>query len=306
MFLIFLLLFFVLSGVNCVRNKNPLSLGKNNDAPLQLKVEVGTPIQLTKHGAAPDWSPDGKGLVYDAGDIFVIPDTGGTPVQLTHDYNCNQGKMNNYPSWSPDGTTIAFNSNQGDAGNFKVFTVPASGGASTQLTPDSLFVAGCDWSPDGKQIVFYAQSWGYDLWTVSFPDGRLTRLPTGGKYYLGYPKYSPNGSRIAVEGGFGTSQQIWTIASDGTDPIQITQGEGDWPCWSPDGKWIAFCSDRSGNYDIYIIPSTGGEAIRITSSPEQEVRPAWSPDGKKVAFDTNVSPSNKLGIWVVSISIQED
>jgi len=234
---------------------------------------------------------------------------GGTPVQLTHDY-IEQYQWNNYPSWSPDGTIIAFNSNQGEAGNFKVFAVPASGGASTQLTPDSLFVAGCDWSPDGKQIVFYAQSWGYDLWTVSFPDGRLTRLPTGGKYYLGWPKYSPDGSRIAFEGGFGGSQQIWTVASDGTDPIQITQRGGDWPCWSPDGKWIAFSSYRNGNddinninYDIYIIPSNGGEAIQITSSPDCEVRPAWSPDCTRIAYDK--APLIGGGIWVVTIHIQE-
>jgi len=77
-FLIFLLFFLVLLGENCTRDKSPLSLGEENDIPKQVKVEIGTPVQLTKRGAGPDWSPDGKWIAYDDGDIFVWWDSCST------------------------------------------------------------------------------------------------------------------------------------------------------------------------------------------------------------------------------------
>ena len=284
--------------ISCSKDSSPI--GPDNNLP---KVELGIPVKIAERGSEPDWSPDGKWLAYGCTYIFVIPDTGGTAVQITNDYNYEQGQWNNYPSWSPDGTIIAFNSNQGEAGNFKVFIVPASGGASTQLTPDSIFVAGCDWSPDGTQIVFSAQTGHFpevNLWTVRLSNGQLTHLTSESNN--GWPKFSPDGSRIAFESG--SPLQVWTVAADGSDRQQITQNGGEFPCWSPDGKWIAFTSNRSGNYDIYVVSADGGEEIQITTSPNHEVRPAWSLDGKKIAFDTNLYPSEP-GVWAVTVTISE-
>ncbi len=66
-----------------------------------------------------------------------------------------------------------------------------------------------------------------------------------------------------------------------TDPAADSQ-----PCWSPANDYIAFVSNRSGNYDIWVIPVAGGEAIQITTDPAGEWSPAWSPDGSMLVFNS--------------------
>ena len=65
------------------------------------------------------------------------------------------------------------------------------------------------------------------------------------------------------------------------------------PSWSPDGTMIAFDSDRSGNYDIWVIPAIGGEATQITTDPADDRSPTWSPNGTEIAF------SRSSGIWAI-------
>ena len=61
-------------------------------------------------------------------------------------------------------------------------------------------------------------------------------------------------------------------------------GNDGWPTWAPDGGRIAFESDRSGNWDIWVMNPDGTGLTNLTQSPEDELYPAWSPDGKKIAF----------------------
>jgi len=70
----------------------------------------------------------------------------------------------------------------------------------------------------------------------------------------------------------------------------FTSGEGlaVFPSWSPDGKWLAYASDESGNMDIWKRPVEGGKAIQITNSPYNEIQPAWSPDGRTIAFSSDL------------------
>ena len=292
-------LFWLFFFSSCSKDFSPISPGNNSP-----RVEVGTPVKIVDKGLQPDWSPDGKWIAYtgwsnNAENIFIIPDTGGVPIQLT-----SGPKWKNYPSWSPDGRTIAFSSNMGEEGNYKIFSIPAEGGPITKkITPDSLWVQGCDWSPDGTTIVFdagIAPDWYHDIWSVRLSDGKITRI-TNDSTYNGWPKYSPDGSRIAFESAMGCDDsgllQIWTVASDGSDPKQITTEGGEWPCWSPDGKWIAY---RRGN-DICIIPSQGGEPVEIVTGGKCYSCPAWSPDGKKIAYHGG----DHASIWVVPVNIRE-
>ncbi|MGW8314442.1 MAG: S41 family peptidase [Bacteroidales bacterium] len=98
---------------------------------------------------------------------------------------------------------------------------------------------------------------------------------------------------------------IWVYALDGeTRPLRITSTpavESD-PHFSPDGKWIAFSSNRSGNTDVYTVPLEGGEPTRLTWYPSGAYARGWTPDGSKVLFATSreTAPSGFNRLWTIS------
>jgi Tol biopolymer transport system component len=69
------------------------------------------------------------------------------------------------------------------------------------------------------------------------------------------------------------------------------------PAWSPDGRQIAFTSDRSGNWDVWVIPATGGVATQITFDPTDDGAPCWSPDGAQIVFSSE--RSGNWDIWAI-------
>ena len=100
--------------------------------------------------------------------------------------------------------------------------------------------------------------------------------------WLRYPAISPNGSTIV----FTYKGDLYTMPATGGTATAITLHEAHdfMPVWSPDGKSIAFASDRYGNFDVFLMPATGGEAKRLTFHSAAEMPYSFSPDGKTVLF----------------------
>ena len=98
-------------------------------------------------------------------------------------------------------------------------------------------------------------------------------------------KISPDGSQIA----FCYKGDIYKVASTGGSAVRLTSHDSyeSVPVWSPDGKQIAFASDRYGNNDVFIMNADGGSAVRLTTKSGGEVPEAFSPDGKYVYFSAN-------------------
>jgi tricorn protease len=198
------------------------------------------------------------------------------------------------PSWSADGTKIAFSLN-GD-----IWIMPSSGGKARRITSGPGIDQWPKWSPDGSQIAFYSdRSGNQDIWIVPARGGTPRQLTTH-KADDFFHNWSPDGKRLVFCSERSGNRDLWLIPADGGDPFRLTKHKAadDDPCYSPDGKWIAFDSGRSGNQDIWVMPSTGGEARRITTNSGEDQVPTWSPDGRFLAFDSYRQGSRS--IWVIS------
>lgn len=112
-----------------------------------------------------------------------------------------------------------------------------------------------------------------------------------------YPSYS-NG-RIA----FTYLGDIWTADENGQNIQRLTvnKARDAYPRFSPDGKWIAFSSDRNGNLDVFIIPATGGMAKQLTYHSADDTVLGWSPDGKGVLFSSQRGEDFMAQLYVVSV-----
>ena len=242
--------------------------------------------------------PDGPRIVYrdDAKVLHVMGFDNGQFGAIG-----NTQVVGGYPSFSPDGTKITFNSNANNIRN--IFVMNSDGTGLQQLTSTTVD-QGPAWSPDGTKIAFHSMRTGvWQIFTMN-PDGsNQTNISNVGIVNDTFASWSPDGTKIAFSratSGIQPQVNIWTMLSNGTGQVAITGGlvTDDRSTWSPDGATIAFHSNRDGNLEIYKVPSIGGPVTRLTNNPALDANPAWAPDNSGIAFTSQRSGTNH--IWTMN------
>jgi Tol biopolymer transport system component len=276
----------------------------------------GTPVKLaTVDGAlrGPVWSPSGKYIAahYEPGgdndshEIWVYPlspdvSSASEPIKIS----LPRSSWNMLAGWTPEGEIGVFiESDQHSA----IYTVPAPGGKAVQITSGAEWPSPVRWSSDGERVYFrrsYEEEGGISYVPAAGGDSIEIPLLSEGRLGPRVPGYgfnvSPDGKMIVIS----ATQEpydpkegvdVWTIPVNGGRPTRLTNDgsfEG-YPCWSPDGKWVAFIdwhakSEDEGFGAIYVVPAEGGEIRQVTSEADSvDVEGgaiAFSPDGEHIAF----------------------
>ncbi len=192
-------------------------------------------------------------------------------------------------SWTIDGSRIAYTRRDPPReGPADIYVMDPDGENVLQLTDD-----GSSWnparSPDARKVAFHRGPGPLDtpsdIWVMN-ADRTARLVITNGRN----PTWSPDGSRIAFEGGTYPSREIYIMNVDGTDVKRLTDHPADDadPAWSPDGSKIAFASTRdAAKYDIYVVHVKDLSVTPLVTSPGQDFGPAWSPDGTLIAFHSD-------------------
>jgi Tol biopolymer transport system component len=270
-------------------------------------MDVGTGIRKILYHAgnslqAPNWTPDGKSLIYNADGKLYRFDLGTvkpTPID-TGDVNEN----NNDHVLSFDGKMLGISSRDKAIKQSAVYTVPVEGGTPKLITPTGpSYLHG--WSPDGKWLVFTGgRNNIFDIYKISSSgegkEQKLTDTPT----LDDGPEFTPDGKFIYFNSTRTGTMQLWRMQPTGNDPEQLTDDEfNNWfPHISPDGKSIVFLSflsdvkpdDHPFYKRVYIrmMPFPGGPAkvlAYVYGGQGTMNVPSWSPDSKKIAFVSNTA-----------------
>jgi Tol biopolymer transport system component len=209
---------------------------------------------------------------------------------------------------SPDGRLLAFTRNNGITVR-DIYVVPMlqdmlAAREPEQLTHDGKNITGLAWAADGRNLVFSSTRGGkLELWQLAPHHGhKPVKLRAGGDDPQDLA-ISRQGNRLVYTREFG-DVNIWRIgltdreAGKTQNLISSTRSEGQ-PSYSPDGRQIAFESDRSGDENIWIANADGVNPRQVTFYTNAWAgSPRWSPDGQKIAFDCNVA--GNWDIYVVS------
>jgi Tol biopolymer transport system component/DNA-binding winged helix-turn-helix (wHTH) protein len=237
------------------------------------------------------WSPDGTELAFAASDpsalwTFSILSVDTGVVRQIPTPQCEESFS---PVFSPDGTRLAFNCSSVVAMS-RVFVMPRGGGTARQVITVPGIPLPLAWSHDGKRIIF-SKEYSADLWEVSSEGGKANALLFARDAVQ--PAVARQGNRLAYASGH-DNMNVWGVDLHGKGKltpkllISSTRAQSG-PDISPDGKKIAFESDRSGWREVWVSDFDGSNPVQLSDFHSLTGTARWSPDGGRIVFDSKES-----------------
>ena len=278
-------------------------------------IRMGAPDQNSR---VLTWSPDGKALLASdrltntgPSSIVFIPLDGSAKKQLTSPTAGSIG--DNDPEVSPDGRTLAYTRWSRDSVS-EIYVQPLSGGEPVaqprQLTNDGKRIAGIAWSGDGRDLIFSSTRGALPgLWRV--PAKGESPEPVAGASADAVAPAVAQGSNLLAYTHQSETVNIWRAAVHASSarerqqaPLIASPRQQISSAYSPDGTRIAFASDRSGSFEIWIADSDGAHVRQLTSfNGPITGSPRWSHDGRWIAFDSR--PGGHSAVFVINVESGE-
>jgi eukaryotic-like serine/threonine-protein kinase len=278
-----------------------------------IDLESGREMRLVQDAFNPAYSPVGGQLAFDAPwgggrRIWVADSSGRNSRQVTSD--STEAVVHSEPRWSPDGRTLAFR--RVEKIKSDIMTVDLASRAMKRMTDDNVLDMQPVWAADGRHIYFASsRGGGLNVWRIGIaesgqPAGSPEQLTTGAGDDI-QPTLSPNGDRLAFAVR-GVNSDLWRLplspetgqpAGPPTPAVMTTRVESR-GAWSPDGRWIAFNSDRLGEMNIWLRNLTDSSERQLTRGPGGDYQPTWSPDGRRLTFFS--ARSGNADIWSVTVA----
>lgn len=280
------IMFFLLCTITLLVNASAQTIVKR---PL-----IPSDVYLLKNVADPRISPDGKWVAYTVStvdtakdnrnsDIWMVSWDGKETVQLT-----NSGEAESSPRWSPDGKYLSFVSSRNGEKLAQLWLMDRRGGEAKKITSLKGDLDDYAWSPDGKKIVMNIRDQDF-----SDTAKTKTRLP----YVM--DRYHFKQDQAGWIENRHTHLYLFDISTKKTDTLTKGNFDETSPAWSPDGKQLAFASNRSAdpdkneNEDIWVMDAVINASIKkLTVWPGADRNPKWSPDGKTIAYTSSSSNLN--------------
>jgi Tol biopolymer transport system component len=246
---------------------------------------------------APNWTRDGKTLVYNnRGKMFTYELATGEVKEINTGFamDCNNDHV-----LSPDDRQLAISHFTNEDAVSRIYTLPSIGGTPVLVTEKGpSYLHG--WSPDGERIAYCAERDGqYDIYTIPAKGGAETQLTDEPGLDDG-PEYSPDGKHIWFNSMRTGLMQIWRMDVDGSRQIQMVREDAN--CWfphvSPDGQWVAYIAygkddveagDHPPNrhVEIRLVPAEGGASktiVKLFGGQGTMNVNSWAPDSRRLAF----------------------
>jgi len=236
-------------------------------------------------------SPDGQWIAYTVTTTDSAKDKSDSDVWMVHWDGSRTIKMagspegESNPRWSPDNRYLSFVSGRYESKGGQIWLLDRAGGEAVRLTDLKGGVSEYEWSPDGARIAVVSHDPDAD---EGKPDSLRSKSPK--PIVIDRYAFKRDGDGYLDR----RRDHVWIVDVNTRKAVQLTTGDFDdrQPRWSPDGKRIAFVSermdgdpDRFNNGDLFVVDATpGASPVKLTTWTGPDAGPAWSPDGSKIAY----------------------